>query len=64
MIRLIPYQRFEIKTRFSQNVTLGKLDALLAPFVYVLIVALFNIELNRAKKLLYKQLEVDSFSMP
>lgn len=28
MIRLIPYQRFEIKTRFSPNVTLGKIAEL------------------------------------
>ena len=28
MITLIPYQRFEIKTRFSQNVSLGKIAEL------------------------------------
>ncbi|WP_420643576.1 hypothetical protein [Candidatus Leptofilum sp.] len=159
MIALIPYQKFEIKTRFSQNVTVGKvavlvesrqiirrpfskdhkpfegeiegftfkisriihyrnnflpilvgqieddLDAtkvkitarpnllasillpgfLLAPIfltifadetvnvglfwliyagIYIAIVASFNFELNKAKKVLNKQLEVDSFSMP
>jgi hypothetical protein len=28
MISLLPYQRFEIRTRFSQNVALGKIGAL------------------------------------
>lgn len=31
MIALIPYQKFEIRTRFSQNVTLGKIAELVEP---------------------------------
>ena len=35
MLALIPYQKFEIRTRFSQNVTLGKIAALIEPRQFI-----------------------------